>query len=182
MDFYKECLVEKVMTSSERMKKNAIWGVITFVLFALGFWGFILFNSIARIIFLILVALIVFDKFYFNKVLYKLSFKVEYEYTLTNTTLDIDKIVAQTDRTRMLSFEMKDIELMTPMSLIESREYDGTFKTVAEACADITDFENTYCIIADTEKYGRVRVVFTPNEGMLELMKTMLNRRFREKK
>lgn len=182
MDFYKECLVEKVPTSSERIKKNAVMGVITFVLFALGFWGFILFNSIARIAFLILVALLILDKYYFNKFLYKLSFKIEYEYTLTNTTLDIDKIVAQSDRTRMLSFDLKDVELMTPMSLIESREYDGSFKTVAEACADITDFENTYCIIADTEKYGRVRVVFTPNEALLELMKPMLNRRFREKK
>ena len=181
MDFYKECLVEKVMTSKERVIKYMIWGAISFALFALFIWGFVLLSMIGRILFLVVAGVLVLDKFYWNKFTYKLSFKIEYEYTLTNTTLDIDKIIAKSERQRMLSFDIKDIELMTPMDLVTSAEYDGDFKTVAEACADISDLENTYCIIADTDRYGRLRLTLTPNEGIIELMKPVLGRRLRQR-
>ena len=180
MDFYKECLVKKVLTSEERAKRYAAWGLISFILFALFVWGFILFNTIARLLAFVAVTYLVMEKYYFNKFLYKLSFKIEYEYTLTNTLLDIDKIVAQSERSRLLSFDIKEIELMTPMSLINSSEYDGKFKTIAEACEDLGDLENTYCIIAETEKYGRLRVVFTPDQGFIDVMAPMLGRRLRK--
>ena len=181
MDFYKECLVEKVMTSKERVIKYMTWGAITFVLFALFVWGFVFLDMVGRILFLVAAGVLVLDKFYWNKFVYKLSFKVEYEYTLTNTTLDIDKILAKSERVRMLTFDVKEIELMTPMSLVTSAEYDGTFRTVAEACADIGDLDNTYCIIAETERYGRLRLTLTPNEGIIDLMKPVLGRRLRQR-
>ena len=180
MDFYRECLVEKEMTSRERVIKYLAWGAISFALFALFVWGVILLNMIGRILFLVVGGVLVLDKFYWNRFVYRLSFKVEYEYTLTNTTLDIDKIIAKSERVKMLSFDVKEIELMTPMSLVESREYDDQFRTVAEACADITDLEHTYCIIANTDRYGRLRLTLTPDEGIIELMKPVLGRRLRQ--
>lgn len=179
-DFYKECLVKKVLTPKERFTRGFIRGVISFVLAALAVWGLVLFSPIGRILLLVAAAVLVLDKFYWNKFLYKLSFCIEYEYTLTNTTLDIDKIVAKTERTRLLSFDLKEITLMSALEKIESREYDGSFRTVADACEDIGDLANTYCILAETEKYGRLRLTFTPNEAMLELMKPLLGRKYRE--
>ena len=64
MDFYKECLVEKVMTPKERIVKYMSWGAISFVLFALAVWGFVLFSPIGRVLFLIAVAVLVLDKAY----------------------------------------------------------------------------------------------------------------------
>lgn len=186
MDFYRECLVEKVLTPKERYIRFAAWGAISFVLFVLFVFGILIYFSdislVARILFFVGVVLLVMDKYYFNKFVYKLSFKLEYEYTLTNSTLDIDKIIAKSERSRLISFDVKEIELMSPMSLIESREYDGSFKTVAEACADLGDLEGTYCVIADTDRYGRLRLVFTPNEDMLNMMSSMLGNKLRKKK
>ncbi len=180
MDFYKECLVEKIPSQRERLKTFFLWGIISFVMFALFVWGFIFLSNIARIVFFVAVAVLVLDKYYFNKFLYKLSLKTEYEYTLTNTTLDIDKIVAKSERSRMLTFDLKDIRLMTPMRLVTSAEYDGNFKTVAEACVDIGDMDSTYCVIADTEKYGRLRLVFTPDEEFIGVMAPLLGSKLRK--
>ncbi len=177
-DFYKECLVKKVLSSKERVVRYLIWGAISFVGALLLFFSFV--SSLARITFLIGAAVLLLEKMYWNKFLYKLSFSVEYEYTLTNTTLDVDKIIAKAERSRMLSFDLKEITLVTPLSAVTPAEFDGNFRTVADACADITDMDNTYCLFADTERYGTLRLTLTPNESMLSAMAPLLGRRFRK--
>lgn len=178
MDFYKECMVTKILSSKERFTRGLIWGLITFVIAVLIFFSVL--NSLARITLMIVVAVLLLDKFYWNKFLYKLSYSIEYEYTLTNTTLDVDKIVGKSERSRMLSFDLKEITLVTPVSSVSPSEYNGTFRTVAEACADIGDLDNTYCILAETERYGSLRLTFTPSADMLESMAPLLGRRFRK--
>jgi len=179
-DFYKECLVRKTLSPKERFIRSFLIGLICFVTAALAVWGLLLFSAVGRILLLADVALLVLDKFYWNKVLYKLSFCIEYEYTLTNTTLDIDKIVAKTDRTRLLSFDLKEITLMAPLAKTESREFDGTFRTVADACADLSDLNGTYCLLAETERYGSLRLTFSPDEETAALFETLLGRKFRK--
>lgn len=178
MDFYKECLVKKVLSSKERFVRGLIWGLISLVLAFLAVFS--LFDTICRILLMVFVAVLLLDKFYWNKFLYKLSSCIEYEYTLTNTTLDVDKIIGKSERSRLLSFDLKEITLAAPLSKVTSAEYDGSFRTVADACADIGDMENTYCVFAETERYGSLRLTFTPNEAMLEIMSSLLGRRFRK--
>ncbi|MBQ3885220.1 MAG: hypothetical protein II729_03805 [Ruminococcus sp.] len=99
---------------------------------------------------------------------------VEYEYTFTNGELDVDKIIAMKKRTSLLSVEVRtftafgkysdDLEESDDMTVvmatdnIESKEY-------------YADFEHT--------EYGKCRLVFVPDEKMLDNIKKFLPAKLR---
>ncbi len=94
---------------------------------------------------------------------YKLSgtLNVEYEYIITNGTLDIDKIVNKQSRQRILSF---DISKVTRMEAYKDGILTGVnSKDIVMACNE-TD-ENAYLLVY--EKSGKqMHLVFAPNEKM----------------
>lgn len=94
---------------------------------------------------------------------------VEYEYTFTNGELDVDKIIARKKRTALLTVpvrtftafgkytedmeETEDMTVVVASDNIISREY-------------YADFEHT--------EYGKTRLIFVPDERMLENIKKAL--------
>ena len=83
---------------------------------------------------------------------FKLSgfFNIEYEYIVTNGTMDVDKIIAKSSRKRMLSFELQTvsrIEKFNPALLN-------------------TDDEGAYLMVSDTEGKGSRYLVFAPDERL----------------
>jgi hypothetical protein len=101
---------------------------------------------------------------------------VEYEYTFTNGELDIDKIVAKKKRREMLS-----------VSVGKFKEF-GRYDDAPEETDDMTVVFATSNIASeewyadfDHEQYGSTRLVFCPNENMIENMRKNLPRALRAK-
>jgi hypothetical protein len=93
----------------------------------------------------------------------------EYEYIITNGEIDIDKIVAKSKRSRLLtvkvsaftafgrfSDDIKDDESLTLVLATENTGVDDWY----------ADFES--------ESYGKTRLLFTPNQQFLECVKPYL--------
>ena len=93
---------------------------------------------------------------------YKLStrFYIEYEYIITNGTMDVDKIIAKSSRKRMLSFELQSvsrIEKFNPSQLNTVNQ-----KNVVMACNP--DDPDAYLLVSETEGKGSRYLVFAPDE------------------
>ena len=93
---------------------------------------------------------------------YKLSvrFNVEYEYIVTNGTMDIDKIINKSSRKRILSFELgtvSRIEKFNPAQLsgVNAKEL---FITCNQ------DDPGAYLMVSATEGKGTSYLVFAPDE------------------
>ncbi len=93
---------------------------------------------------------------------YKLSvrFNVEYEYIVTNGTMDIDKIINKSSRKRILSFELATvsrIEKFNPaqISSVSTKELFITCNA---------DDPAAYLMVSSTEGKGTSYLVFAPDE------------------
>lgn len=97
------------------------------------------------------------------------GFYVEYEYILTNSEMDIDKIMAKTRRKRIISFDFKDIELCAPVDDINYKhEFENT-----EGFSKVMDLsgageERTKYFINMSGDNGRVRLVINPRDKIME--------------
>lgn len=98
---------------------------------------------------------------------YKLSgtFNVEYEYIITNGTMDVDKIVNKQSRQRILSF---DISKTTRMESYNDGLLVGVdSKNIVIACNRTEP--NAYLLVY--EKNGKqMNLVFSPNEKMQSIV------------
>ncbi len=90
--------------------------------------------------------------------LFGLCFK-EYEYIITNGTVDIDKITAKSNRSRVVSFECADI-IKT-----ESSSNEGIAKTVDKVFYCANKSEKAYFIVAKKGE-AKIAVLIEPNEKL----------------
>lgn len=93
---------------------------------------------------------------------FKLSFRfnVEYEYIVTNGTMDIDKIINKSSRKRVLSFELATVSRLEKfnqglLSSVNSKE-------IVTAC-NLNDPE-AYLMVSSTEGKGTSYLIFAPDE------------------
>ena len=93
---------------------------------------------------------------------FKLScrFNVEYEYIVTNGTMDIDKIINKSSRKRVLSFELATVSRLEKfnqglLSSVNSKE-------IVTAC-NLNDPE-AYLMVFSTEGKGTSYLIFAPDE------------------
>ena len=93
---------------------------------------------------------------------YKLSmrFFTEYEYIITNGTMDIDKIIAKSSRKRMASFEISWVESLEKYN--PRNKITGNFERIVYACNP--DDSNAYKMVLLKEGIGKQCIVFSPNE------------------
>ncbi len=140
------------------IKKNgkSIAGVlgIWFLALLLSFTVF-LFSGYLGAFFILIIAGIIYGA-------YKLSslFNIEFEYIITNGSMDIDKIVNKSSRKRVLSFELPNVtrlEKYTPNILnnIDAKE-------VVFACNQNDD--NAYLMVAEKDGGKASYLVFSPND------------------
>ena len=104
------------------------------------------------------------------------SRNLEYEYSVTNGDLTVDKIINKRSRKRLVSFDVRDAEEMGKYDAtrLAQREVDKTLMAAEDETA-----ENTWYIMARTPKYGKMVLVFTPNEKVLDGIKAGLPRQMR---
>ncbi len=96
---------------------------------------------------------------------------VEYEYIVTHNNLQIDKVMAKRRRKAMLSIDIKNIEGFDKIT--ENRlNPDRCDKVMHLGTYD--DDPNQYRFIVTTKKYGKIFVIFAPNEKTLNAVKQYL--------
>lgn len=99
---------------------------------------------------------------------------VEYEYTFTNGELDIDKIIAQKKRKELLTVEVRTFSDFGKYSFDMEETED---MTVVYATDNI--ISNEYYADFEHKEYGRTRLIFVPDEKMLDNIKKFLPAKLR---
>lgn len=159
-DFYAECLVSKAPTGGDTAKRVLI-GLGTAVIAAGAFW-FIFFP-----ISLFIIAGVFYGAYYLMT-----GIDAEYEYILTNGDFDIDKIIGKRKRKRLVSASIGDFTAFGLLS--EAPDFDGT--TVLASSGSGEDYYADF--VHKTE--GNVRLIFTPNEKILDGMELFLPRQLKQ--
>lgn len=169
MDRIAEQLVRKSHTTEDDVKKIVL--IAAAVLLTLGTL-FVTF-TIAPIAVVLPVGII-----YLAIYLYKLL-SVEYEYTCTNGTLDIDKILGQTKRVEMLTIDVSAFTAYGKAGeCAESNEELTTYSAVGESLMG-DDTAETYYAEFEHPENGKCCLYFTPDARMREAIEPFLPRTLR---
>ncbi len=93
---------------------------------------------------------------------------VEYEYIVTNNDFDVDKIIGRRKRRRLITISLSNVE--------EIGEYKGDHGADASATVLATDGTGVgmWYMLAKHSEYGKILVVFTPNDAILDTMNPAL--------
>lgn len=157
-----DTFVEQIVQIKKTAKTWMAYCAITLAALILMTAAFLFLRSI----FIFLDALIFWGTY---KLYSKLS--IEYEYIITNTTMDIDKIIAKSSRKRMMSFELTDIQKIEKYNseLPNKIEKDCFF-----ACN--SKDENAFIVYYKQEGKPQKSFVFAPNERTVAAIKNFLPR------
>lgn len=106
------------------------------------------------------------------------SRSVEFEYSITNGDISVDKIVNRRSRKRLTAFDAKNIEEMGKYAenaqRLRTRRVD---KTIMAASTD--DGKDAWFVIAKSRKTGMTLLVFSPDDRCIEAIKPFMDRRVR---
>lgn len=96
------------------------------------------------------------------------SKNVEYEYIMTNSYLDIDKIIAKSKRKRLVSIDFKNIEICAAVDdNMHKHEFDNTQNLIKTF--DCTgDRSTTVYFIDYAAENGKNRVLFQPPSKIID--------------
>ena len=150
MDIFCEYIVKKKTTAKDRVTQLGIIFLALFISFLL-----VLFNNLLFGFGLLLIAAVIYGAIFLIR-----KTKIEYEYILTNSILDIDKIFAKSSRKRVETIDFKNVEAFgkaedAPKYPAKELDYAG----------DITA-DNVYYV--EYAKNGeKRRVYFQPNQKIL---------------
>jgi hypothetical protein len=169
MDNFSEQLVKRQPTSSDSIKKVLIYGggiLLTVILLVVSF---VTMGSIISMFGFVLAAAAGYGTYFLGQSTY-----VEYEYTFTNGELDIDKIIAKKKRRPLISAETRKF---TAFGRYDENIPETSDMTIIFASDNVAAHE--YYADFESETYGKARLVFAPDEVMLENIKRALPRNLR---
>ena len=95
---------------------------------------------------------------------YKLStrFNIEYEYIITNGTMDVDKIINKSSRKRILSFDLANTSRLEKFNVGMLNSLNQ--KDIILACNP--DDSNAYLLVAGKEGNKTYTLIFSPEERL----------------
>lgn len=172
MDNFAEQLVKRNETSSDKTKRilKAVGGTAGTIVLAL--FGFLtLGNPPVSFIGFALAVGAGYGTFFLVQSSY-----IEYEYAFTNGELDIDKIIAKKRRKSLLSVEVNKFK--------DFGKYNDDLEETAEMTVVISSdniASHEYYADFQHEVYGQTRLIFSPDERMLENIKRFLSGSLRSK-
>lgn len=172
MDIFCETLVKRKFTPKDRNKIKLLFAtlLICSVIFILVIPALMLANGLAYITTISLIAYGVIIFFVWRALK---AMQLEFEYIIVNESLDVDQIVAQKKRTRLLSLDLKTVEQAGRYS---KGQFEGRpFDTVIHAEKNLDGHENFYLLLSHPTA-RRTLVIFTPNEEMLASLHKALPR------
>ncbi len=160
MDSFAEHLVKKRPDSRDNSRKfliifaTVVLCIVTIILcFWTGIW-----------LILIITCAIIYGAYYLMT-----GLSVEYEYAVTNGEMDVDKIVARRKRTHLITVDVKHFDAFGPYTeAVEDRP-----NATLVLCSDNTG-EGEYYADLTSDDLGEVRVIFSPNDTMIEAIEESL--------
>ncbi len=163
MDVFIEHLVKKRSTTVDTLKKIGIVIALLVVILACFFF-FALLGPLA--------VLLIFGGCYAAYWLIS-GMSIEYEYILTNGEIDVDKIIAQRKRKRLVTVSAKTFESFGPYQAAEHlhRNYDSRIL----AC-ESEDSDGTYYATFHHNILGHCLLVFNPDERIVKGVQSFLPR------
>lgn len=100
---------------------------------------------------------------------------LEYEYSLTNGFVTVDKIMNRASRKRMTSFECSTCEDIGTYQEAEQRLKTRSFDNRIFA-TQYADHRDSWFMIVQSSKTGKTLVVFDPDEDLQEAIKKFIPR------
>ena len=172
MDVFSETLIKRKYNKKDKNKIKLMFAtlLICSVIFILVIPFLALMSGLAYITTasLIIYGIIIFAVWRALK-----KMQLEYEYIIVNDTLDIDEIVAQKKRSRLITVELKTVE---DAGRYTQGQFEGrAFETVIHAEKNLEGHENFYIILSHPTA-RRTLIVFTPDELMLSALHKTLPR------
>lgn len=152
MDTFFEQLIKIKLTGKAKAIIVAIIAVDAIIVAALLFFSLFL----APMFMLLIVAAAIYGGYKLISLL-----TIEYEYIYTNGDLDVDKIVAQSSRKRMVSIKCSEIE---KYGEYKGQPAPGSVKNTFIFCNP--DSEGQVYIIAKDRNLGMVMIVIAPDERL----------------
>lgn len=153
MDNFYEQLVTTQKTPAYSTANGA-----TYVLGFLGLINLGSFNLIPAVFFIAIAAAL----FFYKKKLYR-----EYEYDFTNGDIDIDVIYEMKSRKRLISFNVRDIELLAPVESDPVKSFSNKPEKVMKLYPSNSK-EKVYTAMV-TGGTNRVQIIFVPNEKFVDM-------------
>lgn len=153
MDTFSEQLVPKISTGADKAKKILI-SLATILLASVLMWLSIVYGVYSLIILVLLIL--------YGGVWLVSNMNVEYEYIITNNEMDIDKIIGRRKRKRMITLDISAAEDFAP--------YSSEIDVSADATVHATSGgeKNAHYLVVQHNSYGKVMLIFNPNEKTRE--------------
>ena len=92
---------------------------------------------------------------------------VEYEYSFLNGELSVDKIIGQRKRKSIANYDIKEAEIVAP--LVSDEVVRASGNAIIKDYSTRTNNNDVYAMIINNSN-GKFKVVFEPNEKVLEAM------------
>lgn len=170
MDNYHECLVSRASTGGDAAKKIGM----TLLALVLSALCVVFFMSLFPIN-IFAVAGIFYGCFYLCG-----NLGIEYEYIITNDEMDVDKITGKRKRKRLITAPIRKFEDFGRLD--DAPELPDSYTTVL--ASDGTGTADYYCDF-NHERFGNVRIIFTPDEetvnAIMQNLPQLLKAKMRQK-
>ena len=153
MDTISEQLVPKISTGADKVKKILI-SLAAILLASVLMWLAIVYGFYSLIILVLLIL--------YGGVWLVSNMNVEYEYIITNNEMDIDKIIGRRKRKRMITLDLSAAEDFAPYSSENDINADATVHATSGG------EKNAHYLVAQHSSYGKVMLIFNPNEKTRE--------------
>ena len=163
-----DTFIEKIVTKQRTSKDSMI--SVGIVIAAIILSVMILFIPIINNLALVFIVGIAYFAYYLIK-----STNLEFEYSVTNGDIDVDKIIAKKRRKRVFSATTNDIEIVAKL---KSDKYSSEYKNIRnriEAVGNI-DSNEVYFIVAPY-KGQRTIVFFEPDQRMIDAFRMKIPRK-----
>ena len=92
---------------------------------------------------------------------------VEYEYSFLNGELSVDKIIGQRKRKSIANYDIKEAEIVAPF--VSDAVVRASANAIIKDYSTRTNNNDVYAMIINNSN-GKFKVVFEPNEKVLEAM------------
>lgn len=173
MDIFKEYMVTRRQDGKDRLKVFglvflcclALTASLVFINYIAEFMGFVIFGILAG---------------FYGCYIYALYRRIEYEYIFTNGDLDIDKIMGQRKRKRLITVDITGIMQFGKVTEQKRAEIFSSDCTVVDATDNMQSDEDYY-LQCKHKTLGLCYVVFTPSEQFVEELKPYFPRELKNK-
>ncbi len=162
MDTFMEKIVERKKTSKDTLISAGIVFLCVFlIVFIIPMIPYV--NTMQ----LVFDVAVIYGAYYLIK-----SKSIEFEYSVTNGEIDIDKIIARSRRKRIFSGNCKEFEIL---ARLKGDHYNDSIKNISNKieAASSMDSPDVFFLVT-TYKGQRTVVYFEPNERMLNAFRLFI--------